>query len=1644
MPLIGIQVPAMADIGWSGSPGGEPVHAWSHDTAAITHKTADEEEKTAGEGDTCRICRSEGSADEPLFHPCKCSGSIKFVHQECLMEWLSHTNKKHCELCKTSFRFTKLYDADMPDELPYLVFISQATLEISKYCLAWLRAILVASIWLVVLPYCIRWSWRVVFFFMDAGWAREPWIFDLLDDASPGSLTREAVHAALGSDGLNQTSSDKAHEDMDQLPTAVVIMKAIWNVLTEPWRWTWQSAPDTANALLEKTSRAASASLLSDLEFARSMTNSPSINRAIVDILEGQIITIVVVVAFILVFLIREWVIQQQPILNAAAHVRDAEQELERVEQVRQKLQEEIRFVEMQLAQLNSMDHPRQTRDNSHLVPESMNRSHSAPNPQAGPPDHPGRWPHVDWAAFKQRVNAVTEDWMRADRAQPADATRLVLSLIREVTGIIDDVQEDKVSDIHAFRQLIEWGRRIPPDVDAVWLADIAIEFAHVGETFKSDQTVVAPRESQSEQGRAGPPSPIDLRPFPGFDAQAGHHETEPREAESSHTRVETSSQPHATQESDNPGLQMPATNEHNAHHSYASDDAAGASSEATRRQDGYEDQWSMSTSLFVDDEDHPPEVITPGSDGPPEALGPTEGPDQALNVNIHAQVRPSQGVFERLYDFFWGWVDFTGLPEDGPRDDVFNNAEDMQFVDMAGANGGDVIDNDVAGPAGAEQDPEVLAAAAEAGLNAEAIEEAEDLEGVLELIGMQGPIIVLFQTAFICGGLITLTLWAAIGAPYLFGKLALQIFCDPVLFFVILPLQIVANAGDFLLDLATLLIGGLLHWCLIATTKSLSLLQVSAVLEPVPSYANNVANASIIAAERAATHLVDLLSFDHSAAGTNSYFLLGSLQAHNSLIYLKSSVQEFTDSVLAAWEKLSNEPGLFKFSTIWGWSKDAATLIYRDVWQDLAFVGDIASQIKNGNIFALTLRQPRPLSLDPLLSYWTGKDRAITICIGYGFLALAGSIYLLRTQPFFSSATLQKAEKAFADVLRQAGGVVKVILIISIEMLLFPLYCGVLFDIALLPLFEGVTVESRFNYFCNRPYMFTFLHWFLGTAYMFNFALFVSMCRGILRSGVLYFIRDPDDPTFHPVRDVLERNIATQLRKIAFSALVYGLMVICCMGGVVWGISNMSNGVFPLKWSTPDPALEFPLEFILYNFLSPFLFKLLKPTIGMETIYKWWLRRSARMLRLSHFLFGERKEDEEGQPGSSGTPSNSGSYVRVPASDQVRIQRGQPVFTPVSAEEVSKDDADQDCDRHGRPNQRFRNVYIPPWFRARIGLFLACLWFLSAGIGTGLTVLPLVLGRKLCAIALPDQVAMNDIWTFSLGLHTLLLTSFVLFRLPALSTHLGGRIQEAAGSVFLVKLRLYISCLARSLYVYGFLVIVIPTTAFLLMQLYIVIPIRTYVESTTPAGGPGNVSLNPAHIANLFAGVSNSHSTLIAPTSSNDTPALHVVYALPDWTLGFVVSRLITTLLGYTRYPLPAAILRQITRNGRLDPDAWGATRAIVLPTLLLCTVALLIPAAFGGLVNIVLLPAVLSSNEAIGNATRTKIYRYAYPIVLLQVLALWASLGTNRAFDRWKGRIKDEVYLVGERLHNFGEKKPPRGSKGIMKKGKEPAVVQ
>lgn len=56
-----------------------------------------------GERDICRICHCEGDLDMPLISPCYCSGSLRYVHQACLQQWIKSSDTRCCELCKFEF-----------------------------------------------------------------------------------------------------------------------------------------------------------------------------------------------------------------------------------------------------------------------------------------------------------------------------------------------------------------------------------------------------------------------------------------------------------------------------------------------------------------------------------------------------------------------------------------------------------------------------------------------------------------------------------------------------------------------------------------------------------------------------------------------------------------------------------------------------------------------------------------------------------------------------------------------------------------------------------------------------------------------------------------------------------------------------------------------------------------------------------------------------------------------------------------------------------------------------------------------------------------------------------------------------------------------------------------------------------------------------------------------------------------------------------------------------------------------------------------------------------------------------------------------------------------------------------------------------
>lgn len=103
----------------------------------------------------CRVCRCEGTPDHPLFHPCKCKGSIKYIHQDCLQFWLQHSNKDTCDICHSKFNFKIIYNDGTPNSLPFKIILKQFIKDLILYQYKFVKYFLMAFCVIFEIPFVI-------------------------------------------------------------------------------------------------------------------------------------------------------------------------------------------------------------------------------------------------------------------------------------------------------------------------------------------------------------------------------------------------------------------------------------------------------------------------------------------------------------------------------------------------------------------------------------------------------------------------------------------------------------------------------------------------------------------------------------------------------------------------------------------------------------------------------------------------------------------------------------------------------------------------------------------------------------------------------------------------------------------------------------------------------------------------------------------------------------------------------------------------------------------------------------------------------------------------------------------------------------------------------------------------------------------------------------------------------------------------------------------------------------------------------------------------------------------------------------------------------------------------------------------------
>uniref|UniRef100_A0A671K744 RING-type E3 ubiquitin transferase n=1 Tax=Sinocyclocheilus anshuiensis TaxID=1608454 RepID=A0A671K744_9TELE len=383
---------------------------------------------------------------------------------------------------------------------------------------------------------------------------------------------------------------------------------------------------------------------------------------------------------------------------------------------------------------------------------------------------------------------------------------------------------------------------------------------------------------------------------------------------------------------------------------------------------------------------------------------------------------------------------------------------------------------------------------------------------------------------------------------------------------------------------------------------------------------------------------------------------------------------------------------------------------------------------------------------------------------------------------------------------------VVKVSLLVVVEIGVFPLICGWWLDICSLEMFDA-SLKDRELSFESAPGTTMFLHWLVGMVYVFYFASFILLLREVLRPGVLWFLRNLNDPDFNPVQEMIHLPIYRHLRRFILSVVVFGSIVLL----MLWLPIRIIKHIFPsflpynVMLYSDAPVSELSLELLLLQVVLPALLEQGHTRQWLKGLVRAWTVTAGYLLDLHSYLLGDQEDNENNGNQQANNNNQQARNNAIPvvgeglhAAHQAILQQGGPVG--------------------------FQPYHRPIKFPLRIVLLILfmCVTLLLASL-VCLT-LPVFTGRWLMSFW-TGSAKIHELYTAACGLYVCWLSIRAITVLLAWMPQ--GR------RVILLKVQEWTLMILKTLIVAVLLAGVIPLLLGLLFELVIVAPLRVPLDQT-------------------------------------------------------------------------------------------------------------------------------------------------------------------------------------------------------------------
>lgn len=380
-------------------------------------------------------------------------------------------------------------------------------------------------------------------------------------------------------------------------------------------------------------------------------------------------------------------------------------------------------------------------------------------------------------------------------------------------------------------------------------------------------------------------------------------------------------------------------------------------------------------------------------------------------------------------------------------------------------------------------------------------------------------------------------------------------------------------------------------------------------------------------------------------------------------------------------------------------------------------------------------------------------------MCLMLGYSCMVGSIVAVAIA---DAANFVHLSEPVVERARSLAMFLKVVFFMTLEIVIFPLFVGLVMDASTL-LLVGCTVESKLERVALYPFGTLFVAWLVGTIFMFSFATFLAHLRTMCRRGALYFIRDPSDPSHSPIKDIIDRPAMTQLPRLATSAVMYSIIAFSVCGAIPTLIVGLSSiGLFkknflPLRLDQ-RPLSSIPFDLLFLHLILPPSWESLRVDHRLKKGLALWWNFTVRSLDLSSLILGV---ETPRQPQSRtvqlawlvtdaicqsvfGRYDNRATSARVPSNDRVELLpltegAREAMFIPLDHKGAPKTEVDelrllrQDraARRAGRnPMKDYTVIQLPDYWRTRIHVLLGVGLASASLLVAAVFFIPLAVGR--------------------------------------------------------------------------------------------------------------------------------------------------------------------------------------------------------------------------------------------------------------------------------------------------------------------------